>query len=52
MPVRKVIIAALAAGALLAGPFASSASADPVRETFCRAAEKLGVVWVQDCNLR
>ncbi len=49
---RRLMIVAVAA-ALLAGPFAGSAAADhdPVRETFCRLAEKLGVVWVQDCNM-
>ena len=50
---RRFIVAALAAGSLLVGPFAAPVYADhdPVREAFCRAAEKLGVVWVQDCNL-
>ena len=47
---RRIIVA-VAAVAMLGGPFASAASADPVREAFCRVAEKLGVVWVQDCNL-
>jgi Ni/Co efflux regulator RcnB len=49
---RRSLIAVIAA-ALLAGPFAAPAAADhdPVREAFCRLAEKLGVVWVQDCNL-
>ena len=53
MPVRKAIIAVLAVGALLAGPFASSATAthDPVRQAFCLLAEKLGFEWIQDCNL-
>ena len=46
-------LAALFIGALLVGPFATPAAADhdPVREAFCRLAEKLGVVWVQDCNM-
>jgi hypothetical protein len=49
---RRIIIVLLA-GALLVGPFASVASAhhDPVREAFCLLADKLGVTWVQDCNL-
>ncbi len=49
---RRFLIVGLAAG-LLAGPFAGPAAADhdPVREAFCRLAEKLGVVWVQDCNM-
>ena len=49
---RKVVLALLI-GAFVAGPFSSLASADhdPVREAFCKVADKLGVVWVQDCNL-
>jgi hypothetical protein len=47
---RRLMIACVAAG-LIAGPFASGASADPIRDAFCRVADKLGYDWVQDCNL-
>lgn len=49
---RKIVVTVLAC-VLLVGPFASVASAhhDPVREAFCALADKLGVTWVQDCNL-
>lgn len=43
---RKGIVALLAA-AILAGPFASSALADP---TVCRLMEKLGYDWVRECE--
>lgn len=48
---RKAVVAILV-GALLGGPLASVAAADhdPVREAFCRIADKLGVEWIQDCN--
>jgi hypothetical protein len=48
---RKTILAVLVS-ALLTGPLASIAAADdnPIREAFCRVADKLGVTWVQDCN--
>ncbi len=49
---RKTLVAVFTF-ALLAGPLASVASAhhDPVREAFCRLADKLGYEWVQDCNM-
>ena len=47
---RRLMVVLAAAG-LIAGPFASSAGADPVREAFCRLTSKLGYDWVQDCNL-
>ena len=46
---RKTI-ASVFALALLAGPFASFASADPVRDLSCKVQDKLGVDNVQQCN--
>ena len=47
------LVMVIAATGLLVGPFAAPAGAnhDPVREAFCRLADKLGYDWVQDCNM-
>ena len=49
---RKTLVA-LFIGALLVGPLSAPAGAhhDPIREAFCRLADKLGYEWVQDCNM-
>jgi hypothetical protein len=44
--VRKLLVSLMVVSAL-AGPFASLASASPAG---CRLAEKLGVVWVKECE--
>lgn len=50
---RRRFLSVLVAGGLMLGPLAAPAAAndDPVREAFCRLAEKMGVVWVQGCDL-
>jgi hypothetical protein len=43
---RRALVALFVVG-LLSGPFVSVSSANP---TFCKLAEKLGVVWVRECE--
>lgn len=50
---RRMLVAVALVTGLVAGPLAGPAAADhdPIRAAFCRLAEKLGVVWVQDCEM-
>ena len=49
MRVRRIILA-LISGILLMWPFATHASADPVRDEICKVSQKLGYDWFQDCS--
>lgn len=51
---RKIVLTALAAAALVAGPLATFASAGPpipkVPTNGCELAEAIGVTWVRECE--